>query len=179
MTDYDVAQRFEALVLPHMHSAYDLARWLAHNDQDARDVVQEAYLRAFRFFDSFRGSDARPWLLSIVRNTFYTWYQQNRGRAADITVFDEMIHGQPAAGAEADDDPVAQLLRRERGTQVNAALRQLRVEYREVVVLRELEDMSYREIAGIVGIPIGTVMSRLGRARQQLASLLAATNGEA
>lgn len=178
MTEEDIAQRFETLVLPHMHSAYDVARWLTHNDQDARDVVQEAFLRAFRFFDGFRGGDARPWLLSIVRNTFYTWHQQNRAHGAVTAAFDETIHGAPPDGA-ADCNPETEALRHERNARVAAALRQLRVEYREVIVLRELEDLSYREIATVVGVPIGTVMSRLGRARQKLAALLAATDREA
>jgi RNA polymerase sigma-70 factor (ECF subfamily) len=179
MTDPDIVQRFETLVLPHMHSAYDVARWLTHNDQDARDIVQDAYLRAFRFFDGFRGNDARPWLLSIVRNSFYTWYEQNRAHGTRTEVFDEMIHGQPLNGQTPSLDPEALLIRRERNARVAYALRQLRIEYREVIVLRELEDLSYREIASIVGIPIGTVMSRLGRARKQLAALLAATDREA
>ncbi|MGC3962812.1 MAG: sigma-70 family RNA polymerase sigma factor [Rhodocyclaceae bacterium] len=178
MTDPDTVRRFEALVLPHMHSAYDFARWLTHNDQDARDIVQDAFLRAFRFFDGFHGSDARPWLLSIVRNTFYTWYEQNRMYCARAEVFDEVIHGQSLDATAVSNDPEALLIRRERNAQVAGAVRQLRIEYREVIVLRELEDLAYREIANIVGVPIGTVMSRLARARQQLAALLVETDRE-
>lgn len=179
MADPALAKRFEALVLPHMNSAYNIARWLTHNDQDAQDVVQEAYVRAFRFFGGFRGDDARAWLLSIVRNTFYTWHQQNRGHAADTTEFEEDMHSLESDQTERDDSPEAMLIRSQSQKRVHQALRRLRVEYREVVVLRELEDLSYKEIAAIVGIPMGTVMSRLGRGRQQLAALLAPTDQEA
>jgi RNA polymerase sigma factor (sigma-70 family) len=179
MADPVNAQRFEKLVLPHMNSAFNVARWLTHNDQDAQDVVQEAYLRAFRFFGGFRGEDARAWLLSIVRNTFYTWHQQNRGHAADTTEFEEDMHSLETGTAEHDDSPEAMLIRSQSQKRVHKALQSLRLEYREVVVLRELEELSYKEIAAIVGIPMGTVMSRLGRARQQLAALLAPTDQEA
>ena len=179
MADPVIAQRFEKLVLPHMNSAFNVARWLTHNDQDAQDVVQEAYLRAFRFFGGFRGEDARAWLLSIVRNTFYTWHQQNRGHAADTTEFEEDMHSLETGTAEHDDSPEAMLIRSQSQKRVHKALQGLRLEYREVVVLRELEELSYKEIAAIVGIPMGTVMSRLGRARQQLAALLAPTDREA
>ncbi|WP_179401409.1 sigma-70 family RNA polymerase sigma factor [Burkholderia guangdongensis] len=179
MADPVSAQRFEKLVLPHMNSAFNVARWLAHNDQDAQDVVQEAYLRAFRFFGGFRGEDARPWLLSIVRNTFYTWHQQNRGHAADTTMFEEDMHSLETKTAERDDSPEAMLIRIQSRKRVHDALRSLRPEYREVIVLRELEELSYKEIAAVVGIPMGTVMSRLGRGRQQLAALLAPTDQEA
>jgi RNA polymerase sigma factor (sigma-70 family) len=179
MADPVNAQRFEKLVLPHMNSAFNVARWLTHNDQDAQDVVQEAYLRAFRFFGGFRGEDARAWLLSIVRNTFYTWHQQNRGHAADTTEFEEDMHSLETGTAEHDDSPEAMLIRSQSQKRVHKALQSLRLEYREVIVLRELEELSYKEIAAIVGIPMGTVMSRLGRARQQLAALLAPTDREA
>ncbi|QOT75757.1 sigma-70 family RNA polymerase sigma factor [Cupriavidus basilensis] len=179
MADPDTAQRFETLLLPHMNSAFNVARWLTHNDQDAQDVVQEAYLRAFRFFGGFHGEDARAWLLSIVRNTFYTWHQQNRGHAAQTMMFEEDMHSLETSVADHDDSPEAMLIRSQSQKQVHKALLGLRLEYREVVVLRELEDLSYKEIATIVGIPIGTVMSRLGRGRQQLAALLAPTDQEA
>jgi RNA polymerase sigma factor (sigma-70 family) len=179
MADPIIAKRFETLVLPHMNSAFNVARWLTHNDQDAQDVVQEAYLRAFRFFGGFRGEDARAWLLSIVRNTFYTWHQQNRGHAAETTEFEEDMHSLETSTAGHDDGPEAMLIRSQSQKRVHKALRSLRLEYREVVVLRELEELSYKEIAVIVGIPMGTVMSRLGRGRQQLAALLAPTDQEA
>lgn len=169
------ARRFEALVLPHLRSAYNVARWLTHNDHDAEDIVQEACLRAFRYFDSFHGSDARTWLLSIVRNTFYTWRNQNGGPAAQSETYDE-AHELEAA---ADTGPEAMVARGQRSRLVQEALRGLSLEYREVVVLRELEDLSYKEIADIVGIPIGTVMSRLSRGRRKLAELLAALGEEA
>jgi RNA polymerase sigma-70 factor (ECF subfamily) len=176
MADPKIAQRFERLVLPHMNSAFNVARWLTRNDQDAQDVVQEAYLRAFRFFDSFRGEDARAWLLAIVRNTFYTWHQQNREHASETTIFEEELHSHEMSTADRDDSPEAMLVRAENLQQVHKALRSLGLEYREVIVLRELEELSYKEIASIVGIPIGTVMSRLARGRQQLAAILAPTN---
>lgn len=179
MTDPALVQRFEALVLPHMNSAFNVARWLTHNDHDAEDVVQQAYLRAFRFFGGFRGDDPRAWLLSIVRNTFYTWYRQNTAHAADSTVFEEDLHSLQAGAPQHDDDPEALLGRRESRQRVHSALRNLALEFREVLVLRELEELSYKEIAAIVGIPMGTVMSRLGRGRQQLAALLAPTDKEA
>ena len=179
MADPDTAQRFETLLLPHMNSAFNVARWLTHNDQDAQDVVQEAYLRAFRFFGGFHGEDARAWLLSIVRNTFYTWHQQNRGHAAQTMMFEEDMHSLETSVADHDDSPEAMLIRSQSQKRVHKALLGLRLEYREVVVLRELEDLSYKEIAAIVGIPIGTVMSRLGRGSQQLAALLAPTDQEA
>jgi RNA polymerase sigma factor (sigma-70 family) len=176
MADPIIAKRFESLVLPHMNSAFNVARWLTHNDQDAQDVVQEAYLRAFRYFGGFRGEDARAWLLSIVRNTFYTWHQQNRGHAANTTEFEEDLHSLETDRAGQDDSPEATLIRSQSRKRVHNALRSLSLEYREVVVLRELEELSYKEIAAIVGIPMGTVMSRLGRGRQQLATLLAPTD---
>ena len=176
MADPVMVQRFETLVLPHMNSAFNVARWLTRNDQDAQDVVQEAYLRAFRFFGGFRGEDARTWLLAIVRNTFYTWYQQNREHAGDTEMFEEEVHSDETSAAERDDSPEAMLVRSENLQQVHEALRRLQLEYREVVMLRELEELSYKEISSIVGIPIGTVMSRLARGRQQLAALLAPTN---
>ena len=179
MADPIIAKRFEVLLLPHMNSAFNVARWLTHNDQDAQDVVQEAYLRAFRYFGGFRGEDARAWLLSIVRNTFYTWHQQNRGHAADTTEFEEGTHSLESSTAGQDDSPEAALIRSQSQKRVHEALRSLRLEFREVVVLRELEELSYKEIAVIVGIPMGTVMSRLGRGRQQLAALLAPTDREA
>jgi RNA polymerase sigma factor (sigma-70 family) len=179
MIDVVGTQRFEALVLPHINSAFNLARWLTRNDQDAQDVVQEATMRALRFFDGYRGGDARAWLLSIVRNTFNTWYAQNRGNDSSTSVFDEELHSPPADQIELENGPEAMLIRNQSQRRVHRALQALRLEYREVIVLRELEEMSYKEIAFIVGIPMGTVMSRLGRARQQLATMLRPTDGEA
>jgi RNA polymerase sigma-70 factor (ECF subfamily) len=179
MTDAASAQRFERLVLPHIDSAFNVARWLTRNDQDAQDVVQEAFLRAFRFFGGFRGDDARTWLLSIVRNTFHTWYVQNRKHANETTEFEEDEHSPVTELAAPEDGPEAMFIRSQTQKRVHAALGLLRLEYREVVVLRELEDLSYKEIAMILDIPLGTVMSRLGRGRQQLAVLLTSSDREA
>jgi RNA polymerase sigma factor (sigma-70 family) len=160
--------RFEQLVLPHLDAAYNLARWLTRSDHDAEDVVQEAYLRACQFFGGFHGTDARPWLLTIVRNTCYTWLDKNRPRQP-VVPFDEDRHGDPGAAA----DPQALLLRAEDRALVRQAVEELAVEFREVIVLREFEGLSYKEIAGVTGIALGTVMSRLARARDRLQQALA------
>jgi RNA polymerase sigma factor (sigma-70 family) len=172
MIDPVVAKRFEQIVLPHMNSAFNVARWLTRNDDDAKDIVQEACLRALRFFGTFRNDDARSWLLSIVRNTFYTWHQKNRLQACEYTVFDEELHSLEVDLGVFSCDPEAMFIRNQSQTRVHLALRDMRLEFREVLVLRELEELSYKEISVIVGIPIGTVMSRLARGRQQLAELL-------
>ncbi len=155
----------------HLDAAYNLARWLTRNPHDAEDVVQEAYLRAYRFFDGFKGGDGRAWLLAIVRNTFYTWVQQNR--RADTVEYNEADAGIDSVDAEQNQtqhtaDPEVLLLRAADQQQVEAALLKLPDEYREILVLRELEEMSYKQIADIAGIALGTVMSRLSRARAQL-----------
>jgi len=155
--------RFEDAVLPHLNAAYNLARWLTRNDQDAEDVVQEAYMRAWKFFGSFHGGESRPWLLTIVRRTCYTWLQHNRSYAG-VTEFDDERHS--VASAEAN--PETLLLHRVDAQELRRALEALPIEFREVIILRELEDCSYKEIAAITGVPLGTVMSRLARARQRL-----------
>jgi RNA polymerase sigma-70 factor (ECF subfamily) len=156
-------RRFEQTVLPHLDAAYNLARWLTRNEQDAEDIVQEACLRAFKFFDSFHSTDSRPWLLTIVRNTYYTWRQQER--VSELTTsFDEELH---STDSEASN-PEALLLQSIDSQLLKAALENLPVEFREVIMLRELEGLSYKEIAAIVSIPLGTVMSRLARARKRL-----------
>jgi RNA polymerase sigma-70 factor (ECF subfamily) len=157
--------RFEQLVLPHLDAAFNLARWLMRGRADAEDVAQEAMMRALRFFRGFHGGDARAWLLQIVRNTCYTWLEKNR--SVDLsTEFDEELHPQasvsPEALAIAGDN-------RERLTR---ALEELPARFREVLVLRELEGCSYKEIAAITSCPIGTVMSALARARQRLQRVL-------
>jgi RNA polymerase sigma-70 factor, ECF subfamily len=159
--------RFEEVILPHMDAAYNLARWLTRNDHDAEDLVQESYLRAFKFFGSFHGANARGWLLTIVRNTCYTWFRENRAEEL-TTSFNEEIHS-----TEADPfDPQKLLLQRESSQLLKQALEELPLEFREVLVLRELEGLSYKEIAVIVDIPPGTVMSRLARARTRLKQCL-------
>jgi RNA polymerase sigma-70 factor (ECF subfamily) len=151
--------RFTRAVLPHLAAAYNLARWLTGDDHDAEDVVQEAYLRAYRFFDGFRGGDARAWLLAVVRNTGYTWLKQNRPPAPAVP-FDETVHG-------LDDsfNPESLLIQGAARDALRRALETLPADSREVLVLRELEGLSYKEIAAVVGVPLGTVMSRLSRAR--------------
>jgi RNA polymerase sigma-70 factor (ECF subfamily) len=169
-------ERFQRVVLPHTRAAFNLARWLCRNDQDAEDIVQEAYLRAFRFFGTFHGEDARAWLLAIVRNTTYTWLRQNRGHELQLT-FDEET-GAAHEGASLtllnppDSNPESILARDDDKGLLNRALEALPVEFREVLVLRELEDLSYKEISRIAEIPMGTVMSRLARARKSLAECL-------
>jgi RNA polymerase sigma factor (sigma-70 family) len=165
----DVPRSFEEVVLPHLDAAFNYARWLTKNDADAEDVVQDAYVRALRFFSSLRGEDARAWLLTIVRNTWYGRFPR-RASGSMTTV------GQDDAGAEhrADEslDPEAQAIQRQTVDRVRRALETLPTDFREVLVLREIEGLSYKEIAVIVAIPIGTVMSRLARARERLAGVL-------
>ena len=161
---------FEQLFLPHLDAAYNLARLLMRDAQDAEDVVQEAYLKALRAFAGFRGESARPWLLAIVRNTAFTWLKVNRSRR-EHSEFQEATH----AGAAVT--PEAESLRKERSGSVARCVEQLPPDFREAVVLRELEELSYGEIAEITGVPRGTVMSRLSRARARLAECLKHTLG--
>jgi RNA polymerase sigma-70 factor (ECF subfamily) len=165
--------RFEQCIVPHLGAAYNLARWLTRNPHDADDVVQEAYLRAYQFFDSFHGGDGRAWLLRIVRNTCYSWLVKNRPRQPP-TAFDETRHSVGIAAASPD----APLLAREEQEQLRQALEALPEEFREAIVLRELEGMSYREIATVTGAPLGTIMSRLARARERLQAGLAHRQSE-
>lgn len=149
--------------MPHWKAAYNLARWLVGHEQDAEDVVQEAYLRAFKFFDGFHGEDSRAWLLTIVRNTAYTWLRQNQ-RPEVSTEFDEELHS-----VESDETTSESALIRMADYQaLREALEALPVGYREVIILHDLEGLAYKEIAHIVDIPLGTVMSRLARARKRL-----------
>lgn len=159
---------FEKAVLPHLDAAYNLARWLTRNDADAEDVVQEAYLRAFRFFGGFHGEDGRAWLLGIVRNTSYTWMQRNRSPELN-TPLDDEVHEVKGN----DLDPEALLLQKADAQMLRKAVEELPIEFREVLVLRELEEMSYKQIAVVADLPLGTVMSRLARARKRLQQILA------
>jgi RNA polymerase sigma-70 factor (ECF subfamily) len=160
-------ERFEQTLLPHLNAAYNLARWLTGDDHDAEDLVQAAYLRALKSFAGFRGTNARAWLLAIVRNSCYTWLERKRARGP-ATAFDEEIH---SAASDAMN-PERRFLRMEDQQSVRQAVEELPLELREVVVLRELEGLSYKEIAAIAEIPLGTVMSRLARARERLHSRL-------
>ena len=163
-------ERFEAVVLPHLDAAYTLARYLTRDADDAQDIVQEASLRAFRYFAGFRGTEpgeGRAWLLAIVRNTARTWRERNRHHA-QATAFDEELHSERVA----EDHPEAAVVRKSEGEALREAIDRLPTEFREVIVLRELEGLSYKEISDVAGIPVGTVMSRLSRARGRLEEAL-------
>jgi len=156
---------FQRTFLPHLDAAYNLARWVLKNETDAQDVVQEAYLRALRFCGTFRGGDPRAWLLTIVRNTAYTWLSRNR--SADPPVpFEEEQHPDEAVPVDIE------LIRRADSQALRTAMEELPAEFREIVVLRDLEGLSYKEIAEVADLPIGTVMSRLARARSRLKQTL-------
>jgi RNA polymerase sigma-70 factor, ECF subfamily len=154
---------FEETMLPHMDAAHNLAKWLLHNHEDAQDVVQEAYLRAFKSFGGFHGSNGRAWLLTIVRNTSYTWLKKNRAVHL-TTTFDEEIH----ASGHDSVSPATFLERSEDADLIREAMDKLPVEFREILVLRHLEGLSYNEMAKIAQVAPGTVMSRLSRARTRL-----------
>jgi RNA polymerase sigma-70 factor (ECF subfamily) len=156
---------FETQLVPHMGAAYNLARWLTQNDHDAEDVVQEAYLRAFKFWSSFRGGDSRAWLLAIVRNTCFSWLQQNRKPSLELV---EDMTGLKSESA----NPETLLLKNIDVERLQHAVAGLPLEFREAIVLRELEGFSYKEISAITSAPIGTVMSRLARARVRLQKIL-------
>lgn len=159
--------RFEQIVLPHMDAAYNLARWLVRNPQDAQDIVQESYLRAYKFFSGYQGGDARAWLLKIVRNTSYSFLEKNRP-ASQSEEFDEKVH----TGDEAPLDAEAALERASDSRMLHEALDELPVNFREILILRELEGLSYKEIGEVVNVPIGTVMSSLARGRDRLREAL-------
>ncbi len=164
---------FEEAMLPHLDAAHNLARWLLRNEQDAQDIVQEAYLRAFKSFAGFRGSNGRAWLLTIVRNTSYTLLKKNR--AVDLTTtFDEEIH----ATEHESPSPVMRLEHAEDAELMKHAIDQLPAEFREILILRHQEDLSYKEIGEILTIPSGTVMSRLARARAKLKEYLTSRMGQ-
>ncbi len=165
MSDNEQRAQFERLVLPHLDAAYNLARWLAGNDHDAKDIAQDACVRAFRFAGGCRSGDGRAWLLTIVRNTAYSWLKKNRAQPL-VSIDDE-------AWAELEDESRgAGAFHSADAEQLRAALEALPLEFREALVLRELEGLSYKEIAEVADVPVGTVMSRLARARRQLQSEL-------
>ncbi|CAO3358872.1 sigma-70 family RNA polymerase sigma factor [Azospirillum melinis] len=173
MPNRSPATRFEEIVLPHLDAAYNLARWLTRNHHDAEDVIQEAFLRAFRFFSGCRPGDARPWLLRIVRNTAYDWLRANR--PAEVQGFADLdpddsdgVSYTEDVFHSASDDPEAAALKAADQQVLNRLIAGLPLEQREALVLRELENLSYREIADVTGVPMGTVMSRLSRARRLL-----------
>ncbi len=164
---------FADVVLPHLDDAFTLARWMTGNRTDAEDVVQEACLRAFKGLDGFSGGSGRPWLLAIVRNTALTWLAKNRPKAMITTDDLEAMERAMPAEAETPASPEAAFLARVEAERLEAALAALPLPYRETIVMREINGSSYREIAAITAVPIGTVMSRLARARALLLRLLA------
>jgi RNA polymerase sigma-70 factor (ECF subfamily) len=156
-------RRFEELFLPYLDTAYNLARWITQHDQDAQDVVQDAYIRAFKGFRRFRGGNSRAWFMTIVRNTAYNWL--NRPAAEEKVIpYDDEKHANIISMNEPEDEFVSEGRRQ----YLKRALEQLPLEFREVIILYELEGLSYKELAAALGIPIGTVMSRLSRARRRL-----------
>ncbi len=173
MTSQEKLRRFEEQISPHLGPAYNLAKWLTRNHEDAEDVVQEAFLRAFSGLDNLRSEDAKAWLLTIVRNTSLTWMKRNRNAAA-MVAFEEQVEDP----REQSPDPEEMLLISFDREEVRRALEQLPTEFREAIVLRELEGLSYKEIAATVGVPLGTVMSRLSRGRDWLKRLLSSPRKE-
>ena len=175
-------RRFEEIFVTHLDAAYDLARWLTRDERNAEDVVQEACLRAFKFLDSFHGENGRSWLLAIVRNTYYTWLDKNQVQTLNVPYDEETLaaNGYDMADPDGDGSNAVDRLLQQEDTrrQVNRALEELPAEFREVIVLREIEDMSYKEIAAVANIPLGTVMSRLARARKLLLQHLQQANQE-
>ena len=165
--EQDNQARFEQIILPHIDAAYNLAHWILNNDQDAEDIVQESFLRAFKYFASYQGGNSRSWLLTIVRNTCYDWLHQNRSQGLTVELDEEIVEDDLDAG-----DPAIFMQIKIDHQMVASALDKLPVQFRELIVLREFEEMSYKEIALIAGIPIGTVMSRLARARERLKDCL-------
>ena len=176
LEDDEKSGRFESIVMPHLDAAYNLARWLTRNDHNAEDLVQMAFVRAFKFFDGFRGSDARAWLLTIVRHTYYTALRDKRHEDDDVT-FDEVVHsmhesarsGSPYNSGNTPESIASSL---DTSRAVNLALEKLPQSFREIVILKEIEELTYKEIAEVAAIPIGTVMSRLARGRKLLLDYL-------
>lgn len=167
--DADRATRFQQIALPHLNAAHNLARWLTKNDFDAEDIVQEAYLRAFKYFHTFSGNNARAWLLSIVRHACYDWLREKRMLVTtplgDDAELERIVEAAASADQQVAANPETTLLHRRDVELLNRLIEELPPDYRLMLILREMEDLSYREIAEVAGVPIGTVMSRLARAR--------------
>ncbi len=166
----DSLARFENLIMPHLDAAYNLARWMTRHEQDAQDVVQEAVMRAYKYFDGYHGGNAKSWLLAIVRNTCYTWLRQNRAQIPTVSLDDAL---EVADDSLIVEERCFQNLTKET---LKKALEEMPLEFREILVLRELEGLSYKEISETTDLAIGTVMSRLSRARQKLQGLLKKTS---
>jgi len=169
----DQRARFQAAVLPYLNDAMNLACWLCGNRADAEDIVQDAFLRAFKYFDQFKGDNARPWLLAIVRNASFTWLKRNRSKRL-VFVADARLKAEAEANwqGETTPSPEAGLLERQGADALNQAVAALPIEFREAIILREIQGLSYKEIAAVIDVPIGTVMSRLARARKLLLARL-------
>ena len=178
----DKRERFDQILSMHLEAAYDLARWLTRDEPNAQDVVQEACLRAFKFLDGFRGGNARSWLLAIVRNTYYSWLEKHRSQALSVTLDEEYLDADESAlhnGHHEDSNDVDRVLREADCRRIiNEGLEKIPAEFREAIVLRELEDMSYKEIAVVMNVPLGTVMSRLARGRKLLSQYVRQANQE-
>jgi len=167
----DERRQFEEIFLPHLDAAYNLARWIVHNDQDAQDIVQEAFIRAFKGFQGFRGGNGRAWLLTIVRNTAYTWMNK-RMPDQKLVPYVEERHANIISIDQSTNESVLEKRRQD----LSDALKRLPSEFREVIVLYEIEGLSYKELALSLGVPVGTVMSRLSRARRRLQQDFAQSN---
>jgi len=158
---------FTNKIVPHLDAAYNLARWLVGNEHDAHDIVQDAFVRAYTYFNSFSGMGGKSWILAIVRNTFYTWHQKNQVKESieirEDVIGDQISHGQT---------PQTEMESKDTQEEVRKALNSLPLEFREVIIMREMESMSYKEISALAQIPVGTVMSRLARGRTMLRTLL-------
>jgi RNA polymerase sigma factor (sigma-70 family) len=161
---------FEDLALPHLDAVHNFARWLMRNDDEAQEVVQETFLRALRYFDSYRGSDAKAWLFAILRNTCLTWRSRKRQTGA-TEAFDEGTHSPQTVMRDQEQ----QMIDASQIVTLRHCIEMLPLEYREVLIMRELEEMSYRQISEVMAVPVGTVMSRLSRARRRLGECAAMT----